>query len=310
MTVNEEKYTPVGIVEVEDIDSGEIVYKTHNMIVASGRLALLNRVCGNGTYDLRKFYEINHRAVTVPNMIIKKQDNYTDSATQCNEKEIFFDDPIKYIAATSQPTTQEEMDAGSYFILLNGEYVSAAGSTFDSSTTYYVVDSSNSVNLSEIVLESKSYELDTRSKTDRKLYLRITHDSKITDYEIKAYEEEGKYNGKCIFKTGLTDKINIDVAGAIKTIEEAKSDIGLEDDNYELVIKFTDTLDTSNMCKIFHICCSHPDANNPVQALSSVGLLIKKSESGVVNDLFSRATIDPVFMRPGRRYVMHYTLHF
>lgn len=52
---NCEKFTPIGIVEIYDAETGELVYKTHNMIVKSGRSLILNAVFGGASLKKAKF---------------------------------------------------------------------------------------------------------------------------------------------------------------------------------------------------------------------------------------------------------------
>ena len=238
MQINEEKYIPCGIVEIEDIDTGEIVYKTHNMIVEQGRKKILDQMFPeNGTSNSYtscfKFFETNHRDLTVPNMTIVQSGSVTDASTQCN-------------------------------------------------ITDMTIDGTDG-NLSEIVLDSKSYEIE--NEDGRVLCKRTTNGNTATDTVI-----------------GNTTGTHYPV------LTGANPDSPLAD-NEQLVIKFTDNQDNTNgrINYVFHICCSKQDENNPKKAITAIGLAFK---DGDVWKLFSRAAIDPVFMRPGRRYVMHYTLHF
>lgn len=49
------------------------------------------------------------------------------------------------------------------------------------------------------------------------------------------------------------------------------------------------------------------DTNNNI-IITGIGIEYKESEDSSI--LFSRAYIDPVYMRPGRKYLVHYTLYF
>ena len=230
MTINETKYSPIGLVQVEEVETGKIVYETHNMIVESGRNRIVHSLfpADNNATDytagnLYKFYERNHRNLTVPNMTIET--TVTDASTQCAKSDIIYDD---------------------------GE----------------------DNNLSEIVLSTKTYDIS--GHTDgRKLYIRTTDGDTVTDEEWSGVS----YNPN-------------------------NGDEQLQD-NQSLVIKFVDTYSSTN--RIIHICCNDVHASAG-RAITAVGLLY--FIGGQTMTLFSRAAIDPIFMRPGRHYIMHYTLHF
>mgnify|MGYP003301991246 CR=1 FL=1 len=46
MNINENRYTPVGKVQIVDAETNEVVYETHNMIVESGRKLINQAIFG------------------------------------------------------------------------------------------------------------------------------------------------------------------------------------------------------------------------------------------------------------------------
>lgn len=77
-----DEYKPVGLVEVIDADTKETVYKTHNMIVKSGRTLILNSIFSGQPIDFRKFtkyLEKSNNNITIPDMTYKATQSNSDS---------------------------------------------------------------------------------------------------------------------------------------------------------------------------------------------------------------------------------------
>jgi len=69
---------------------------------------------------------------------------------------------------------------------------------------------------------------------------------------------------------------------------------------------YTDTVNENGICMEMHFKIAK--ATNVMEPVTAIGLLYNTSGSNYT--LFSRAAIDPVFMRPDRVYICHYTLYF
>ena len=77
-----DEYKPVGLVEVIDADTKETVYKTHNMIVKSGRTLILNSLFNGQPIDFSKFtkyLEKSNNNITIPDMTYKATQSNSDS---------------------------------------------------------------------------------------------------------------------------------------------------------------------------------------------------------------------------------------
>ena len=71
---------------------------------------------------------------------------------------------------------------------------------------------------------------------------------------------------------------------------------------------YTDKLDAENIKIELHFKIAYEKGNATYLPITSIGLLYKKDDGTKV--LFSRAAIDPVYMRYGRTYIVHYTIYF
>ena len=331
MNINEEKYTPVGLVEVEDLETGEIVYKTHNMIVQEGREKILKVLFNEQNVSFSKFFEIDHRNLTVPNMTIVS--SAIDKSTQCDIANMFINGESDALSKVNLSQMSYSLDGKTdrklYAVLDNNTPTNP--STIEIISGQYPLkprpDTSSLVTLSEnakmlntadpaeITASIDSSILSGEGTKLSEIEYSWTESSDNTVIEITISNDDRDLPTVCTIEpAGIgTSLIEFTVSGMLnetKVTYKAYCSVtvsafgGTQVKSLRLVFEDTnDDLSIGKINRIIHICCEATAS----KAITAVGLVFKEDGSW---KLFSRAAIDPVFMRSGRYYIMHYTLHF
>lgn len=125
-----EKYTLNGVVNIIDTKTNEIVYTTHNMIVATGRELILNAVF-NGTSlslsNFKKFYE-----TTSTTSLTKPEDTYDGKKSNIGDNIVDIDSTGTEIETK---TYKDEIDTTNLCMKLYLDIQSKASNTITSPIT-------------------------------------------------------------------------------------------------------------------------------------------------------------------------------